>query len=134
MGKYRRFVIASFIGLAAQKNYGQKDFALLEKNNNYRANGLYHELNKTKDTLILKGDKKITYVYSINNEYKREIDTYAGTNEFKVSLKHLSKGKHMFVVDQSPLKIIFVIKILHDRPKPISDGDLKITAIESKKD
>lgn len=112
MGKYRRYVMASIVGLTIQKKlHAQDAFATLEKNVNFRASGLIEELNETKDTLILKSDKKMTYVYAINQEYKREIDTYAGTDYYRVPLTNLSKGKHVFVVSISPLKIVFVVRI-----------------------
>lgn len=116
MGKYRRYVMASIVGLTIQKKlHAQDAFATLERNFNFRASGLIQELNETKDTLILKSDKKMTYVYAINQEYKREIDTYAGTTFFKVPLTNLSKGKHVFVVSISPLKIVFVVRVLKDK-------------------
>lgn len=115
MGKYRRLVMASIVGLTFQKKIQAQDaFATLEKNYNFRANGLIEELNVTNDTLILKSDKKMGYVYSINREYRREIDTYAGDTYFKVPLTDLSDGKHVFVVSVSPLKIVFVIHINKD--------------------
>lgn len=104
--------MASIVGLTIQKKlHAQDAFATLEKNVNFRASGLIEELNETKDTLILKSDKKMTYVYAINQEYKREIDTYAGTDYYRVPLTNLSKGKHVFVVSISPLKIVFVVRI-----------------------
>ena len=115
MRKYRRLVMASIVGLTFQKKIQAQDaFATLEKNYNFRANGLIEELNVTNDTLILKSDKKMGYVYSINREYRREIDTYAGDTYFKVPLTDLSDGKHVFVVSVSPLKIVFVIHINKD--------------------
>ena len=103
--------MASIVGLTIQKKlHAQEDFALLEKNYNFRANGLIQELNASKDTLILKSDKPMSYVYAINQEYKREIDTYAGSKYYEVPLTNLSKGKHLFVVSISPLKIVFVNK------------------------
>ena len=107
--------MASIVGLTIQKKLQAQDaFASLEKNYNFRATGLVEELNATKDTLILRSDKKMTYVYSINKDYQREVDTYAGDTYFKVPLTHLSKGKHVFVVSVSPLKIVFVVRILRD--------------------
>lgn len=91
--------------------YAQQDFAILEKNRNREATTLLHELNTTKDTLLLKSDKKITYVYSINSEYKREIDVYAGKNSYQVPLTNLSKGKHVFVVSETPRRIVFVVYV-----------------------
>jgi hypothetical protein len=118
MGKYRRYVMASIVGLTLQKKlHAQDAFATLEKNFNFRASGLTEELNATKDTLILKSEKAMGYVYSINQEYKREIDTYAGTTYYKVPLTNLSKGKHVFVVTLSPLKIVFVVRVLKDHSK-----------------
>lgn len=115
MGKYRRYVMASIVGLTIQKKiHAQDPFATLEKNYNFRASGLIEELNETKDTLILKSDKKMSYVYSINEEYKREVDTYAGTDYYEVPLTNLSKGKHVFVVSISPLKIVFVVRVNKD--------------------
>lgn len=117
MGKYRRYVMASIVGLTFQKKlHAQDAFATLEKNFNFRASGLTEELNVTNDTLILKSEKAMGYVYSINQEYKREIDTYAGTTYYKVPLTNLSKGKHVFVVTLSPLKIVFVVRVLKDHP------------------
>ena len=97
-------------------NAQKKDFALIEKNVNTTASDLFHDLNKTKDTLILNsGDKRIRNVYSINTNYKRETQEYINASSAKVPLTHLTKGKHIFVVEQVPLKIVFVVRVLHDR-------------------
>lgn len=114
--------------LCISANAQKKDFALIEKNVNISANDLFHDLNKTKDTLILNGDKRIRNVYSINMLYKRETQELINANSAKVPLTHLSKGKHIFVVEQVPLKIVFVIRVLKDR-KEISKIVLgKLTA------
>ena len=34
----------------------------------------YHDLNKTKDTLILKSDKKINYLYTENTTEEKEVN------------------------------------------------------------
>ena len=116
MGKYHRYVMASIVGLTIQKKIqAQEAFASLEKNYNVNASGLVQELNAAKDTLILKSDKNMSYVYAINRDYKREIDTYVGDTFYKVPLTNLSKGKHLFVVSISPLKIVFVVRILKDQ-------------------
>lgn len=131
MGKYRRYVIASIVGLTFQKKLlAQDNIVTLEKNLNFRASGLIEELNATKDTLILKSEKTMGYVYSINEEYKREIDTYAGTNLYKVPLTNLSKGKHVFVVSISPLKIVFVVRILKD-PSALPVESDALTALKN---
>lgn len=103
--------------------YAQDSFAKIEKNVNNSAKELFHDLNKTKDTLILKGDKRIRYVYSINRAYKRETQEYIGDTTAKVPLTHLTKGKHVFVVEQMPKKIVFVIRVLQD-PKVVANVKL----------
>lgn len=100
-----------------------QDFAKLEKNVHINARGLYHDLNKTKDTLILKSDKNINYVYSINKNQEREIDNYIGSKSYKLPLNNLSKGKHVFVVRQSPVLIIFVIRVFGEITTLASVGD-----------
>lgn len=121
--------IASSSLLYNSANAQKKDFASIEKNVNITANDLFHDLNKTKDTLILNsGDKRIRNVYSINTNYKRETQEYVNANSAKVPLTHLSKGKHIFVVEQVPLKIVFVVRVLQD-PKEFSKVKVeKITA------
>ena len=95
----------------------QEHFAKLEKNKNSQAKGLIHKLNKTKDTLILKSDKKINYLYSINKDYGRDFDFYIDTTAYKLPLNKLPVGKHLLVAVQSPKRIVFVVKILKDIPK-----------------
>jgi hypothetical protein len=134
MGKYRRYVMASIVGLTIQKKIQAQDaFASLEKNYNVNASGLVQELNATKDTLILKSDKNMSYVYAINREYKREIDTYVGDTFYKVPLTNLSKGKHLFVVSISPLKIVFVVRILKDQSDILSIESEVLTASKNDK-
>lgn len=88
-----------------------QEFASIEKNKNAQAQQLYHELNVTKDTLILKSDTKINYVYSINRNYEKEVYDFINATSYQVPLTNLTKGKHTFVVGQSPLKIVFVVRI-----------------------
>lgn len=126
--------MASIVGLTIQKKlHAQQDFALLEKNYNFRASGLIQELNATKDTLILKSDQKMSYVYAINEEYQREIDTYAGTEYYEVPLTNLSKGKHVFVVSLTPLKIVFVVRVLKDHPDILPIETKVLTALKNEK-
>jgi hypothetical protein len=40
----------------------KEPYAKFEKNRHIQVGGLIHELNKTKDTLILQSDKKINYL------------------------------------------------------------------------
>ncbi|SFN95180.1 hypothetical protein SAMN04487989_10741 [Bizionia echini] len=86
--------------------------AKIEKNTNLEAQTLFHELNKTTDTLLLQSPTKISHIYSINTAYKREIDRYINTKNYKLPLQNLSKGKHVLVVSQSAKKIVFVIHII----------------------
>jgi len=112
--KYLLVFITTCTNLFFQGLFAQESFATIEKNVNVDASHLFHDLNKTKDTLLLKSDKKIRYIYSINKNYKREVNYFIDRNAFKVSLKNLSKGRHVFVVGQSNLKIVFVIHVFGD--------------------
>ena len=95
----------------------QESYAKLEKNRNIQAKGLIHQLNTTKDTLILKSDKIINSLYTINQNYSRELDFEIDSTAYKLPLNKLSKGKHVVVARQSPMQIVFVVKILKDIPK-----------------
>lgn len=44
------------------------------------ASGLYHDLNKTKDTLILRSNKKINYLYTANNSEDKEVNVRVDRN------------------------------------------------------
>jgi len=94
----------------------QEHYAKLEKNKNIQAKGLVHQLNKTRDTLILKSDKKINYLYSINKDYSRDLDVLIDATSYKLPLNKLKKGKHVFVAVQSPMRIVFVVKMLKEIP------------------
>ena len=120
----------SLFSLSYTDLYAQDDFALLEKNVNVRASGLIHRLNKTKDTLLLSSYKKINRVYSVNMNYEREVEANINDTSYKIPLKHLTKGKHVFVVVQSPLRIVFVIKILKDETIILPPNEVKLTALE----
>jgi hypothetical protein len=105
------FVLVTFPIYSLQ---AQNQFAVLEKNVNTRAKGLTHKLNATKDTLLLESTTLIQKVYAVNKNYKREIDLNVSDTSVKIPLKKLSKGKHVFVAVQSPVRIVFVVKILRD--------------------
>ena len=129
---YLFIFIIGFLSLT-QAIFGQDSYASLEKNFNTYAKELSHELNSTKDTLYLKSPNRITYVYSINEDYKREIDTYAGKEEFKVALAPLTKGKHVFVVTEGRKRIIFVIRKHADTPAEIKKvNEIELALAESK--
>lgn len=124
---YLKIIIFLFV-LSFQNVYTQEDFAVIKKNFNSRASGLSHNLNKTKDTLILKSPSKISYVYSINRDYKREIDSYIFDNEHKVPLTSLSHGKHVFVVGHQNMKIVFSVFINKEYAITIPKEEKLITA------
>ncbi|WP_431159058.1 hypothetical protein [Winogradskyella poriferorum] len=113
----------------------QESYAKLEKNRNIQAKELIHELNETKDTLILRSNKKINGLYSINKDYSRELDFYINDTSFKLPLNKLSVGKHVMVAVQSPKRIVFVIRILKEIPEiePIKLTTKDIIATESEK-
>lgn len=119
-------LVSAFLLLNAQSQY-----AKIDRNRNIQAEGLFHDLNVTKDTLILQSDKKISYLYSINNDYGRELDFYIDATSYKLPLNKLSKGKHVFVAVQSPLRIVFVVHVLQDIPKdqPVTNTQPKRVAI-----
>lgn len=111
MHKTTLTLLVAFFCLLNSQLFAQQDFAEIEKNINIRASGLYHDLNATKDTLVLKGKTKISYIYSIHNKMKHDIKNRVYTNDYKVALRNLDKGKHIFVVVQQALKIVFVVRI-----------------------
>ena len=101
--------ILSFYAPASAQN----KTGLIEKNINLEAQELYHDLNTTKDTLILKSKNKIHYIYSLNNKNEREVDTHVKSDSFKLALQDLSAGKHLFAVSYQQKKILFVLRV-HD--------------------
>ncbi|OUR99367.1 hypothetical protein A9Q86_12400 [Flavobacteriales bacterium 33_180_T64] len=125
-----------FFSLISSLNFlveAQNDFARLEKNVNIRAKGLIQKLNSTKDTLILKSESLINKVYSINTDYKREVDLSINDKCIKIPLTKLSKGKHIFVAVQSPIRIVFVVKILRDNEILLAMEDKKLVVKNEKK-
>ena len=127
---YLRLFFAVLFFMLCNKVSAQEDYALLEPNVNVRANSITHYLNKTKDTLLLKSNKMINKVYAVNMKYEREVDTKINANSYKVPLTELSKGKHVFVVVQSPLRIVFVVRVLQDNTR-VLDTDVKLTALQN---
>jgi len=109
-----------FFFLSNFQIFAQNNFAEIEKNINFRARILQHDLNKTKDTLVLKSDNNIGYIYSIHKEKKYDINNCINEKEYKLALRGLAKGKHVFVVVQQSLKIVFVIKIYGEKNLLIS--------------
>ena len=131
MKTYFLSIILACFGLFSNTVSAQTPFATLKKNVNVQAKGLYHELNATKDTLLLESDKKINYVYSINQNVKRELSFTVNANEFQVPLKDLSRGRHVFVVVQSPLRIVFVVNVLKDGLAVVSTEEKNLVATKN---
>ena len=96
--------------------FSQSDYARIDKNRNPQAEGFFHDLNKTKDTLILKSDRKINYLYSIDKNQQQDLNLLVDAKTYKLPLNKLRKGKHVFVVIQSPLRIVFVVHVLEEIP------------------
>ena len=116
MRKITLTLFIAFFCLSNSQLFAQQDFAKIEKNINILASGLHHDLNATKDTLVLKSDSKISYIYDIHNKMKHDINNRVYASDYKVALRDLEKGKHVFVVVQDSLKIVFVVRVFGDAP------------------
>ena len=114
---FRTYLMTLVISFWFQNYNAQEDYAILRKNFNVSAKGLCHDLCKTKDTLILKSDKKIDYIYAINSRSKRELDTYVSENVLRIPLNGFTKGRHVFVVEQDKMNIVFAVQINETLPK-----------------
>ncbi len=128
MKRYLILLLVICSGSFFQKIYAQNPYAVLEKNRNIAVKNLHHELNTSKDTLLLKSDFRIDRVYSINKDIKREIDTIIFADNYNVPLVNLTKGKHVFVVEQNRKKIVFVIRVLRDYILPKTEGTKVVTS------
>ena len=104
-------LLFAMICLFASPSYSQDKFAIIEKNTNLVAKDLYHDLNETQDSLILRSKGSMHHVYSISRQNKREIDQSIFSDEVRIPLKGLSSGKHVFAVSYMQKKILFVIRI-----------------------
>ena len=110
----RNFLLSIFFALSkllVHHSYSQNKIVTLEKNTNVLAQDLFHDLNSTQDTLILKSKRRMHYVYSINQENKREIDRLVNDYKLNIPLHKLSQGKHLFAVSYLQRKIVFVIRV-----------------------
>lgn len=111
----------------------QERSVILEPNRNSQAKGLIHTLNQTKDTLILQSEKMINRLYSIHKSDGREFDILVNASTYQFPLKELTEGKHVLVVVQSPVKIVFVIQISNKNPtdEPFKMNTKEAVAIKS---
>ena len=107
-------LVLAFFCLSTFQSFAQKTYASIEKNVNLRAKHLFHDLNSTKDTLILSSSKKLMYVYAIKKDKKLIVNNNINAYTYEVPLDTLTQGKHLFVVGQSPLNIVFIVRVYKD--------------------
>lgn len=100
--------------LTSQPLFSQKRKVTLRKNKNIQANKLKHFLNDAKDSLVLESSEKIDYIYTISRQYKREVNAYIFSKSYTLDTNRLSAGKHVVVVGQNGMKIVFVLYIEQD--------------------
>ena len=67
MKYFPRLIFTVLIVGLTNSAFSQNGVATIRKNTNVIASGLYHDLNKTNDTLILKSDKKINFIRAVFN-------------------------------------------------------------------
>lgn len=106
---------AVFVVLPSSVVLSQDDYASLRKNINYRARILKHDLNKTKDTLILSCPQRMYKLYSVGSSKQRISETIDGF-EYRLPLKQYKKGKYLMVTQLNGLKIVFELNILQREP------------------
>ncbi len=119
------FAISKFF---IQNSYSQEKIATIEKNTNILAKDLQHELNASKDTIILRSNRRMHYVYSINSENKREVDEFIQAFKFEIPINRLSHGKHLFAVSYLQRKIIFVVRVYDPKATYISKSKVEEVA------
>jgi len=123
MHKTTLTLLVAFFCLSNSQLFAQHDFAKIEKNINVLASGLYHDLNATKDNLVLKSNTKISNIFTIHNKMKYNINRSVYASDYKVALRDLDLGKHIFVVNQDSLKIVFVVRIYGEEPTIVASND-----------
>jgi len=104
-------LLIAFFCLSNLQIFAQQGFAEIEKNINFRARSLVHELNATKDSLFLKSEIDIKSIYTIHNQIKHDLIRHVNNKDYEVSLRDFDRGKHVFVVVQQLLKIVFVVHV-----------------------
>lgn len=110
----RNFLLSLLFAISKvfiHSGHAQEKIATIEKNNNLLAKDLHHELNTTKDTIILRSKRRMHYVYSLNNENKREIDEFVEDFKYEIPVDRLSQGRHLFAVSYLQRKIVFVVRV-----------------------
>lgn len=104
-------LLVAVFGLTVQKSFSQEKFAVIEKNTNLVAKDLFHDLNRSQDTLILRSKGLMHRVYAINRQNKREVDEFINGDEIEIPIQDLSSGKHVFAVNYLQKIILFVVRV-----------------------
>lgn len=103
-------ILLIFCLFSASQLWGQQHFATIKKNYNVLAEGLKHDLNISRDTLVLKSENPILKVYTVG-DFSGLIDLEVNDFQQSIPLQKLRKGKYVFVVDQPKLKIVFQVLV-----------------------
>ncbi|ARV10411.1 hypothetical protein BTO05_12455 [Winogradskyella sp. PC-19] len=127
---FPRFIFAILLLGFAHVSFSQSGKAVLHKNNNVQASGLIHKLNASKDAIILKSDKKINYVYTANNTDFEDVMFRIDGTSYELPLYKLNKGRNVIVAIQSPLRIVFVVNIIEEFPKPKLVGNTLSSVVD----
>ncbi|MBT8266681.1 MAG: hypothetical protein KJO41_11630 [Bacteroidia bacterium] len=104
-------LLLTFSKIFVHQTQAQEKIAVIEKNSNILAKDVKHELNATKDTLILRSKRRMHYVYSVNSDHQREIDEFIEDFKYKIPIDRLSQGKHLFAVSYLQRKIVFIVRV-----------------------
>ena len=97
-------------------SFSQDEFATIRKNVNVLAKTLKHDLNASKDTLILEGKEPIRRLYTIG-ENAGVVDDYIYNRFYKLPLHQLKNGRYLFVAFESRKRIVFEINVLGSSAK-----------------
>jgi hypothetical protein len=116
-------LLTALLLLLATSAYGQKSTLL--KNINYRASELYHSLNKTGDTLILKGERTIDKVEIFNNDFQKVY--LVNSLDTEIPLGDIPNGRFVTEVKVSD-KLIIITLLRHDS---LEEENQEITEIET---
>ena len=87
MYKVLTTLVIAFFCLSNLQTFAQQGFAEIEKNINFRARSLVHELNATKDSLFLKSEKDIKSIYTIHNQIKHDLIKHVNNKNYKYNQK-----------------------------------------------
>lgn len=102
--------------------YGQRSTLL--KNINYRASELYHSLNESGDTLILRGERTIDKVEIFNNSFQKAY--IVNSLDTKIPLDDIPTGRFVTEVKVKD-KLIIITLLRHDD----LEEEQEITTVET---